>query len=374
MKPWLRKQSPHVHWEVIRYDDRAYDKGTPPMGGRHMLFLFLRENRADDTMVPVASIEQFMALEYPGDHKMEEFFQIFCDWSEQDENPLTDKVKCSCLFKKLQGKSPDLAHQLTEFDLQDDGHPNKSLDQLLKIIRGCISRKKLRGNTFASTEEHAKLLGMSVPSKTLENMHGAVPATEQNPKKRPTKAEKKALAAAKAAPGPETPGCPATAGSDGKGGGKNGGKTSGKERTDEELQKICLKFQSGECKRDPKDCWEHTKLPAKQKTRLEHIVKEKAERKNNLAATPPPDPKVKVGLKNAVKMYCESYAKTGTCTVENRTAKFHVGTEEAESLEKEFGMNGQKIPSLVSTSVVTNSEKGKGKGKGKGKDKGKGKL
>ena len=62
-----------------------------------MLLLFLRENRADDTMVPVASIGQFMTLEHLGDYKMEEFLQIFC---EQDENPLTDKVKCSCVFKK----------------------------------------------------------------------------------------------------------------------------------------------------------------------------------------------------------------------------------------------------------------------------------
>ena len=70
--------------------------------------MFLKENRADEAMDPMARVEQFTKMEYPGDAEMETFYKNYCDLAERDDNLIREEDRMQGLFCKLQ-KSTELA-------------------------------------------------------------------------------------------------------------------------------------------------------------------------------------------------------------------------------------------------------------------------
>ena len=124
------------------------------MTGRQMLFLFLVEHRADEAMAPMARVEQFTKMEYPGDEHMETFYKNYCDLDERDDNLLREEGKMTGLFAKLQ-KSQELHFQIQQFDLLPKGHKDKTNDFLKEMMRVHLRKRKERANTINNVEQSA---------------------------------------------------------------------------------------------------------------------------------------------------------------------------------------------------------------------------
>ena len=182
----------------VKYDmsmkNQMYGKDGDFMKGRELFVMILISFKSPDHTEVLYNSHHLYVFNYPGDDQLEAFYNKWLDIiynMKPDDRPSPNSLR-DTLFRKIEHS------KLTHFDISryrtfDEGHPDKTYDFLLNMIRGYIARGKQE--RLLKDRERAVKLSLSSTKTT--------PALEDAPKPAvPTKTKKEDAAAASSAGDP----------------------------------------------------------------------------------------------------------------------------------------------------------------------------
>ena len=349
----------------VKYDmsmkNQMYGKSGDFIKGRELFAMILISFKSPDHTEVLYNSHHLYVFSYYGDDQLEAFYNKWLDIiynMKHDDRPSVNSLR-DTLFRKIE-HSKLMHFDISRYRTFDEGHPEKTYDFLLNIIKGYIARGKQE--RLLKDRERAVKMSLS-SSKTTPALEDDVKAAAPTKTKKedaaaassagdPPKGKPKAKAKNEAASVLPTPSPKSHADKNKKGKGK-GGKGRSSSPTDKKKIFCNYFFNKGGCNKGDKCLYSHSQkvYDAKMKDKKGRSRSRDSSGRKSKGSSSSAGPKKKV---------CWQWQK-GTCTFGSKCKFLHADHSPSASSERTSNKDKKKkaVPITIDSFFDSDTEDAK---------------
>ena len=349
----------------VKYDmsmkNQMYGKSGDFIKGRELFAMILISFKSPDHTEVLYNSHHLYVFSYYGDDQLEAFYNKWLDIiynMKHDDRPSVNSLR-DTLFRKIE-HSKLMHFDISRYRTFDEGHPEKTYDFLLNMIKGYIARGKQE--RLLKDRERAVKMSLS-SSKTTPALEDDVKAAAPTKTKKedaaaassagdPPKGKPKAKAKSEAASVLPTPSPKSHADKNKKGKGK-GGKGRSSSPTDKKKIFCNYFFNKGGCNKGDKCLYSHSQkvYDAKMKDKKGRSRSRDSSGRKSKGSSSSAGPKKKV---------CWQWQK-GTCTFGSKCKFLHADQSPSASSERTSNKDKKKkaVPITIDSFFDSDTEDAK---------------
>ena len=349
----------------VKYDmsmkNQMYGKSGDFIKGRELFAMILISFKSPDHTEVLYNSHHLYVFSYYGDDQLEAFYNKWLDIiynMKHDDRPSVNSLR-DTLFRKIE-HSKLMHFDISRYRTFDEGHPEKTYDFLLNMIKGYIARGKQE--RLLKDRERAVKMSLS-SSKTAPALEDDVKAAAPTKTKKedaaaassagdPPKGKPKAKAKSEAASVLPTPSPKSHADKNKKGKGK-GGKGRSSSPTDKKKIFCNYFFNKGGCNKGDKCLYSHSQkvYDAKMKDKKGRSRSRDSSGRKSKGSSSSAGPKKKV---------CWQWQK-GTCTFGSKCKFLHADQSPSASSERTSNKDKKKkaVPITIDSFFDSDTEDAK---------------
>ena len=349
----------------VKYDmsmkNQMYGKSGDFIQGRELFAMILISFKSPDHTEVLYNSHHLYVFSYYGDDQLEAFYNKWLDIiynMKHDDRPSVNSLR-DTLFRKIE-HSKLMHFDISRYRTFDEGHPEKTYDFLLNMIKGYIARGKQE--RLLKDRERAVKMSLS-SSKTTPALEDDVKAAAPTKTKKedaaaassagdPPKGKPKAKAKSEAASVLPTPSPKSHADKNKKGKGK-GGKGRSSSPTDKKKIFCNYFFNKGGCNKGDKCLYSHSQkvYDAKMKDKKGRSRSRDSSGRKSKGSSSSAGPKKKV---------CWQWQK-GTCTFGSKCKFLHADQSPSASSERTSNKDKKKkaVPITIDSFFDSDTEDAK---------------